>query len=103
MDSNGYDASAWLDGNGFPHSEDMKLHEVYRHPDATTLEIAMTLDDPKTYTKPSVGNKKTFKLELRKGFTVLYEEYCVPSEEQTFNQGVRYPAGGDLAHSRPLK
>jgi hypothetical protein len=32
----------------------------------------------------------------------LYEEYCVSSEEQEFNRGVRNPAGGDLEHSRPL-
>jgi len=103
VESSGYDERSWLDGNGFPHSESMKLREVYRHPDATTLEITMTLEDPKAYTKPWVGNKETFRLELPKDRTVLYEEYCVPSEEQTFNQGVRNPAGGDLAHSRPLK
>jgi len=103
VDSSGYDERAWLGGNGFPHSDQMKLHEVYNHPDAMTLEITMTLDDAKAYTKPWVGNKQTFKLVLPKGLTVLYEEYCVPSEEQSFNQGVRNPAGGDLAHSRPLK
>jgi len=40
---------------------------------------------------------------LPKGRTILYEEYCVPSEEQSFNYGVRNPAGGDLKDSRPLK
>jgi hypothetical protein len=59
-----------------------------------TLEITMTLDDLKAYTKPWVGNKETFKLELPKGFTVLYEWYCVPSEEESFNEGVRNPADG---------
>lgn len=103
VDSTGYDERGWLDGNGWPHSEDMKLHEVYHHPDAQTLEITMTLTDPKAYTKPWVGNKQTFRLALPKGPTVLYEEFCVPSEEEKFNQGVRNPAGGDLEHSRPLK
>jgi len=103
VDSTGYDDRSWLDGNGWPHSEDMKLHEVYSHPDAMTLEITMTLDDPKTYTKTWVGNKQTFKLTLPKESTVLYEYYCVPSEEEHFNQGVRNPAGGDVEHSRPLK
>jgi hypothetical protein len=103
VDSFGYDERTWLDGNGWPHSEDMKLHEVYRHPDATTLEITMTLEDPKAYTKTWVGNKQTYKLVLPKEQTVMYEYYCVPSEEQTFNQGVRNPAGGDLEHSRALQ
>ena len=102
VDSFGFDDRSWLDGNGWPHSDQMKLHEVFRHPDAATLEITMTLTDPKAYTKPWVGNKTTWRLVLPKENSVMYEYYCVPSEEQTFNQGVRNPAGGDLAHSRPL-
>ena len=72
----------------------MKLHEVYRHPDALTLDITMTLDDPKTFTKPWVGIKQSYTLELPKGLTVLYEWYCVPSEEESFNEGIRNPASG---------
>jgi hypothetical protein len=94
VDSTGYDERAWLDGNGMPHSEEMKLHEVFRHPDAMTLEVTMTIDDPKAYTKTWVGNKQTYRLTLPKESTVLYEYYCVPSEEEKFNQGVRNPAGG---------
>ena len=85
VDSTGYDERAWLDGNGDPHSEDMKLHEVFRHPDAMTLEITMTLDDPKAYTKPWVGATQTLKLALPKGLTVLYESYCVPSEIEKYD------------------
>ena len=103
IDSFGYDERTWLDGNGWPHSDEMKLHEVVRHPDAMTLEVTMTLVDPKAYTKTWVGNKQTYHLVLPKEQSVMYEYYCVPSEEQTFNEGVRNPAGGDLQHSRPLK
>ena len=103
VESTGFDERSWLDGNGWPHSENMKLREVWRHPDATTLEVMMTIDDPQTYTKPWVGNKQIFKLELPKDRTVLYESYCVPSEEEEFNRGVRNPAGGVLENSRPLQ
>jgi hypothetical protein len=103
VDSTGYDERSWLDGNGWPHSENMKLHEVYRHPDATTLELTMTIDDPEMYTKPWVGAKQLFRLELPKESVVRYEEYCVPSEEEEFNRGVRNPAGGNLENSRPLQ
>jgi hypothetical protein len=103
VDSTGYDERTWLDGNGWPHSEDMKIHEVWHRTDATTLELVMTIDDPKVYTKTWVGNKQMFKLELPADKTVLYEELCVPSEEQEFNRGVRNPAGGDLQHSRALQ
>ena len=34
------------------------------------------------------------KSEFPKGLTVLEEAYCVPSEEESFNEGVRNPAGG---------
>jgi hypothetical protein len=94
VDSTGYDERSWLSGNGYPHSEGMHLQERYRHPDVMTLEITMTLDDPKAYTKPWVGAKQTFTLQLPKGLTVYYEEYCVPSEEESFNRRVRNPAGG---------
>ena len=95
VDSTGYDERAWLDGNGDPHSEDMKLHEVFGHPDAMTMELTMTLDDPKAYTKPWVGGKQTLKLELPKGLTVRYESYCVPSEIEDYNQGIGDPAVRD--------
>jgi hypothetical protein len=94
VDSQGYDGRTWLDGNGWPHSEDMKLHEVFRHADATSLDITMTLDDPKAYTKPWVGSPRAFHMLLPKDRTELDEVYCVPSEEQSFNDTVRNPAGG---------
>ena len=97
VDSKGYDGRTWLDGNGSPHSEDMTLHEVFRHPDALTLELTMTLDDPKAYTKPWVGRPRMFHLLLPKDRTELLEWYCVPSEEQRFNEGVRNPAGGVIS------
>jgi hypothetical protein len=55
----------------------------------------MTLTDPKIYTKPWVSAKPMpFRLQLPKGVTELEEVYCVPSEEQEFNQNVRDPAAG---------
>jgi hypothetical protein len=94
VDSRGFDGRTWLDGDGHPHSEDMTLQERITHPDAETLVINMTLTDPRAYTKPWVGNPQTFKLLLPKDRTELYEWYCVPSEEESFNEGVRNPAGG---------
>ena len=93
VESTGYDERAWLDTNGYPHSKDMKLVERYTHPDATTLVVSMTLTDSKIYTGTWSGSK-TYKMELPKGLTVLSEWYCVPSEEESFNQNVRDPAAG---------
>jgi len=55
-----------------------------------TLELTMTLTDPKTYTKPWVSDKKMFKLEPK---TEVAEIFCAPSEEESFNKRVRDPAG----------
>ena len=93
VESKGYDERTWLDTNGYPHSDSMKMVERYSHPDALTLQISMTIDDPKIYTKTWSG-QKTFALVLPKGLTVLNEWYCVPSEEESFNQNVRDRAAG---------
>ncbi len=97
VDSTGYDERTWLDNLGYPHSEGMHLQERFHHPDAMTLEITMTLDDPKAYTKPWAGGKEMYHLQLPKGPTVLEEAYCEPSEEESFNEGVRDPAGKGIS------
>jgi len=42
----------WLDVNGAPLSDQGKLTERFRRPSFGTLEIDVTIDDPKAYTKP---------------------------------------------------
>src|SRR5256712_12071454 len=76
---------------GNPHSEDMHLQERYHRLNRDTLEIVVTIDDPKTYTKSWVSDKLTFRLQANDR---IREDFCVPSEEESFNQGVRNPAGG---------
>src|SRR6266403_1941167 len=52
VNSTGFDERTWLDHFGNPHSDEMRLEERYRRVDRYTLEVTMTLTDPKTYTKP---------------------------------------------------
>lgn len=95
VDSAAYNEKTWLDMEGHPHSEDMTMHEVFTHPDAVTLNLTMTINDPTVYTKPMTSAKPmVFQLQLPKGKVELREEYCVPSEEESFNQYDRNPAGG---------
>ncbi len=42
----------WLDVEGSPITESAKIHERFRRPDYGHLEIEVTIDDPKAYTKP---------------------------------------------------
>jgi len=58
----GFNDKTWLNGRGTPHSEELKVIERYRRPDFGHLEVEITMEDPKTFTKPH-----TFK----RGFILL--------------------------------
>ena len=49
---NSEERATWQDVNGTPWSEALKMTERFRRPTFGTLEIDVTLDDPKTFTKP---------------------------------------------------
>lgn len=42
----------WLDVDGSPHSDQVKFTERFRRPAFGRLEIDLTVEDPKAYTKP---------------------------------------------------
>ena len=44
--------AGWLDVNGSPYSDALKMTERFRRPNFGTLEIDITIDDPKAYRKP---------------------------------------------------
>src|SRR5688572_31200719 len=46
--------ATWHDVNGTPWSDALKMTERFRRPTFGTLEIDVTIDDPKTFTKPVV-------------------------------------------------
>jgi len=92
IESNGYDDRSWLDAarpdGGWTHSEDMRVVERVRRVNYGTLEWEMTVIDPKTYTQPWVTPKATIKLVPG---TELWEDFCVPSDYQQFNQQLYSP------------
>jgi hypothetical protein len=92
VESTGFDDRSWLadatpDG-GWPHSEEMRVVERWRRVNYGTLEVQMTIIDPKTYTEPWVTPKAT--IPLMPG-TELWEDYCVPSDYNAFNRDVFLP------------
>ena len=89
VDSIGFDPRTWLDHNGYPHTEEMRLQERYRLVDAETLELRMTITDPEFYAQPFQSDVKLFRRdrENEKGWDE--QIYCVPSEEQRFNRLIR--------------
>ena len=42
----------WLNGQGLPHSEDLHVVERFTRPELGHLNIEITMDDPKAFTKP---------------------------------------------------
>ena len=101
VESNNFDTRTWLDSAGHPHSDDMTLLERYRRVDHDTIELTMTLTDPKAYTTPWVSEKKYLErffqdeLEARNsGWNDLREDVCVPDVESKYREEVREPAGG---------
>ncbi len=52
VESTGFRDMGWLDVEGSVLTESGKLIERFRRPDVGHLEIEVTIDDPKAYTKP---------------------------------------------------
>src|SRR5438093_7205371 len=52
VDSNGYNDRTWLDHDGHPHTEALRITERYRRRDFGHLDLDVTLSDPKAYTRP---------------------------------------------------
>jgi hypothetical protein len=75
----------WLDVNGAPLSAQGKLIERFRRPTFGALEIDVTIDDPKSYTKPwTVRVNQRLLLD-----TELIEFVC--NENQQFNPATGGP------------
>jgi hypothetical protein len=52
VESVGFRDDIWLDGAGNPISDSAKVTERFRRPNFGSLEIEVTVDDPKAYTAP---------------------------------------------------
>src|SRR5215471_13132192 len=77
IDTIGFRDDLWIDWDGSVITEEAKLHERIRRPDFGHLEIEVTVDDPKAYTKP-------WTVTLRQQFapdTELIDEICAENEK----------------------
>jgi hypothetical protein len=96
VESKGFDERSWLSENrrdrrwGWPHSEELRTEERYRRSDFNTLDVTLTITDPKAYTAPWVTTGKF----LSNPGTELWEYFCVPSDSDYFNNTVLRPAAG---------
>ena len=72
----GFRDDQWLDMGGAPMTDTAKLTERFRRPNYGHLEIEVTLDDPKAYTRPWTTTLNQF-LVLN---TELLDYICVENE-----------------------
>jgi hypothetical protein len=73
----GFRDDLWIDTGGSPMSGVATMTERIRRPNFGMLEIELTIDDPKNYTKPFTVNL-TQNIELD---TDLIDEFCLENEK----------------------
>ena len=52
VDSTGFNDQTWLDDSGHPHTDALRTTERFRRRDFGHMDLIITIDDPKAYTKP---------------------------------------------------
>ena len=52
VESSGFNDNVWLDNFGHPATEQLKVTERFVRKDFGNMDIEVTIDDPKAYTKP---------------------------------------------------
>jgi hypothetical protein len=77
IDTIGLRDDTWIDWNGSVLTESAKVREEIRRPDFGHLEIKVTVDDPKAYTKPwTVTLKQRIVVDAE-----LIDEICLENEK----------------------
>jgi hypothetical protein len=77
IDTVGVRDDTWIDWNGSVVTERAKIREELRRPDFGHLEIRVTVDDPKAYTKPwTVTLKQRIVVDAE-----LIDEICLENEQ----------------------
>jgi hypothetical protein len=77
VETRGFRDGLWIDMQGSPMSDAAKMTERIRRPNFGTLQIALTIDDPKTYTKPFTVNL----VQTLEADTELVDEFCLENEK----------------------
>ena len=79
VNTNGLNDRGWLDARGHTHSEALRITERFHRRDFGHMEVQMTFEDPRTYSKP-------FTIKLQQHLmpdTDLLESYCAENEKDS--------------------
>ena len=69
--------TGWLDAGGHGHSEDMKVQERFTRTDFGHIDVAVTITDPKVFTRPFTINF----VERLLPDTDVFEHFCIEAEK----------------------
>jgi hypothetical protein len=86
------DEKLWLDEAGRPQSDEMKVEERFHRVDHDNLDLSVTINDPKMYSKPWLAMK--FPMKLQSPDYDVTEMMCIPSEMEQYNQDYGDVASG---------
>jgi hypothetical protein len=89
VDTVGLDDSTWLNKAGYPHTVESHVQERYTREDHNDLQLTITVDDPKLYTKPFVLATNSFKWLPDQN---LGEQLCIPSQVVEYLRIIGDPA-----------
>jgi hypothetical protein len=79
VQTNGFRDGLWLDMGGNPMTDAAKMTERFRRPNYGTLEVQITIDDRKAYTRPwTVAMPQKITLD-----TELIDEVCLENEKSS--------------------
>jgi hypothetical protein len=77
VDTAGFNDQALIDAGGHPQSEQLRVQERFHRIDFGHMDLQITIDDPKMYTKPL-----TFRVtELLLPDTDILESFCAENEK----------------------
>ncbi len=62
VDTVGINDKTWMDNAGRPHSDALHTIERYRRRNFGSMDVTITFDDPKAYTKPWTVNESPSRL-----------------------------------------
>jgi hypothetical protein len=77
IDTTGFNDSSWLDARGHGHSEEMRVEERFHRRDYGHMEVAVTVTDPKVFSKPFTINF----VEQLLPDTDVFEHVCYENEK----------------------
>jgi hypothetical protein len=87
VDTMGFNDRSWLDARGHGHSEEMRVQERFHRRDYGHIEVAVTITDPVTFTKPFTINF----VEALLPDTDVFEHVCYEGEQDAAHQPGKKP------------